>query len=217
MKFLIGIVTGLFLVFTLMFAWAESRGLIEPGYVQGLFESVRQNPGGLVLVALLVAGLLAADLFLPVPSSVVMTLAGLFLGTAIGAMVSFAGAMASALIGFGLCRRFGQKAFTRMIGDKDTARIARLLDSYGMWAILLSRSVPMLTEVMSCVAGLGSVPPRRFLAVSAAGTLPICLVYAWAGAASGDPSGVRWAVLLAFVIPAAGFVAVRLFKSRAHE
>jgi uncharacterized membrane protein YdjX (TVP38/TMEM64 family) len=211
-KGLLSIAGGMIAVMVLLFIVAESNGWMDDGHLRELLGQVRASPGGRLAVAGILGGLLAGDLVLPAPSSILMTLSGAFLGIAAGTAVSFAGAMVSALAGFGLCRRFGHAAFRRLAGDRDADRIARFLRDHGVWGILLSRSVPMLTELVSCVAGLSDLPFRTFAALAAAGTLPVCAVYAWAGARSADPSGLGWAVLLAFVLPAAGFAVVRRFS-----
>lgn len=216
MRWFIGIAVGLFTIFTITFLLAEQFGWTESRFIIGHLTALRDSSdnGGLVGAAIFL--LLAGDLVLPVPSSIVMTLSGFFLGTLAGTVVAFSGAMTSALVGFGLCRRFGQTAFNRLAGH-DTTRVQHLLDRYGAWAIIFSRSVPMLTEVMSCLAGLSRMPFRRFLALSAAGTLPICIVYAWAGSRSQQtPTGIGWAIVLAFVIPALGLGCVRLMSAKSQ-
>ncbi len=212
MKGLLAIAGGMIAIMVLLFVAAESAGWMDDGRLRELMGQVRASPGGQLAVAGILGGLLAADLVLPAPSSILMTLSGAFLGVAAGTAISFVGAMVSALAGFGLCRRFGHAAFRRLAGDRDADRIARFLKDYGVWGILLSRSVPMLTELVSCVAGLSDLPFRTFAALAAAGTLPVCAVYAWAGAQSADPAGFGWAVLVAFLLPAAGFAVIRRFS-----
>ncbi|MCE9614382.1 MAG: VTT domain-containing protein [Lentisphaerae bacterium] len=208
MRLFAGLIIGLFLVLTLMFLAAESQGWMSAVTVTHWIEAAQVAPAGRWLAAGLVIALLAADLVLPVPSSVVMTLSGAILGWTAGTAASFIGSMASALVGFALCRRYGQRAFERLVGRADSERIGQIMNHYGTWGLLLSRSVPMLTEVVSCVAGLSRMPARTFAALAAAGTLPICMVYAWAGT-RGAVTGSGWAVLLAFAIPALGFLLVR--------
>jgi len=203
MRKLAGVTMGLLLAFTMLYIVAASRGWTDRAVRDAVTAKIGEGRGAWFAGGVL-GGLLAADLVLPVPSSVVMTLSGVFLGVARGALVSFAGAMAGSLAGFGMCRVFGRRAFARVAGAEDAARVERFLDRFGAWAIILSRSVPMLAEVVSCVAGLGGVHPLRFCALSAAGTMPVCLAYAWAGAEGGSPAGMGWVVLLAFVLPAAG-------------
>jgi len=213
MKKLLLLVTGFVLLFSLLYLLAGAFGLTDPAWIDRQLRLLGERPGGQVWLTLTVAGLLAGDLVLPVPSSVLMTLAGYLLGLLPGALAAFAGAWCSALIGFGLCRRYGQRAFTRLVGEREAQRFATLLETYGAWAILLSRAVPLLTETTSCLAGLSPMPFSRFAALSAAGTLPICLVYAWAGAA-GATHGIGWALLVAFVVPGLGFGLLRLRTRR---
>lgn len=218
MKWFIGIAVSLVVMFSVSFVVAESFGWTNEQVVTAWLKSIRDGKSGSELAALVVFGLLCGDLFLPVPSSIVMTLSGYLLGFPGGAGTAFAGSMCSAMLGFWLCRLFGRRAFVRLAGSGDTSRVERFMTRYGEWGIVLSRSVPMLTEVVSCLSGLSGMSFVRFLVLSVAGTLPICLVYAWAGSTSGGaPSGIGWAVLLAFVIPAVGFGVVRLMTRKREQ
>lgn len=201
-------------VMALLAMAASAAGWTDEARVSRMIEAIRSGVGGRVVAGALIAGLLALDLVLPTPSSVLMTLSGAVLGIVAGTLVSFGGAMASALLGYGLCRRYGREWFRRTVGGSEAARAEAWVRRHGPWAILLSRSVPMLTELVSCAAGLTGMPLAAFVALSAAGTLPICAVYAWAGAQSADPLGLRWAVLLAFALPAAGLALVRVLPRR---
>lgn len=206
MKTLAKLVGALVALLCLLYLLAHACGWLQPDAVEAQLSAWRQAPETAAWVAPCIAGLLAADLVLPIPSSLVMMASGALLGPLTGTVSSFLGAMTGALLGFLLCRRFGQIAFHRLVGDAEYARVSAFLERYGAWAILLSRSVPMLTEVTSCVAGLGSMPLGRFLALASAGTLPLCAVYAIIGARAGDGTlPALWALLLAFLLPAVGY------------
>lgn len=207
----IGLTLGLFAFFALVYVGAAAMGWTDAILYRNWVERWRGH--GLLLAAALLAGLLAADVFLPVPSSMLMTLAGALFGLWGGAAIALAGAMASAALGFGLCRLFGRRAFEKLIGT-NAGHVEAFFERHGVWAVLLSRSVPMLTEVVSCLAGLSRMSPARFFSLSLAGTAPLCGVYAWAGARAGAEAGAGWAVLLAFALPAAGFALVRRAQKR---
>lgn len=213
MKWFIAIAVLLFALMTATFVVAQSTGRTEGVYVVQKLSELQDITGSRVVVGCMIALFLALDLVLPVPSSVVMTVSGGMLGMVTGAAVAFAGSMVSALIGFGLCRLFGRRAFARLVGEKDTSRIEEFFETYGAWAIILSRSVPMLTEVISCLAGLSPMSARRFTLLTVAGTLPVCLVYAWVGATAGSArTGIAWALLVAFIIPALGLGLVQIMQ-----
>ena len=216
MKYFVSIAISLFLFFTFMFIVAEQAGWMESQWVTAKIEQIQEMPAGTALAGVAIAGLLTVDLLLPVPSSVLMTMAGAVLGFTLGWAANLVGAMGSAVLGFWLCRKWGKPMFDRLVNPRDAARITRFFERYGVWAILLSRSVPMLTEIISCLAGLSAMRGRLFFLVALLGTWPLCIVYAWAGDRALGASSLGWAVVMAFVLPAIGFGILRLLgKGRA--
>ncbi len=198
-------------IFFSLFVIAAHFGYTDPAYARQEIEALRRSPHGLLVAAAVIIGLLVADLLLPVPSSVLMTLAGVIYGAWLGGLIGFAGTMLAAALGFYACRWGGQKTFKRLMGDEDVDKIDAWFREYGVYAIILSRPVPMLTEILSCLAGLSGLRARTFFLASALGHLPICMVYSFAGSLGGvdDP----WpAILAALLIPAAGWRAVRRLK-----
>lgn len=214
MKWMISLGLSLFLFFTLCYLLAEQAGWTDEQWLSDQLLALQAGRGGVWMVGAGIAALLAVDLFLPIPSSILMILSGAVLGTHLGWLFSVVGAMGSALIGFGCCRYWGKPAFDRVAGPVDAARITRFFEQHGVWAILLSRSVPMLTEVVSCLAGLSAMRFRLFAAVSFAGTWPLCVVYAWAGERALDESAIGSAVFLAFVFPALGLLIYKGMSKR---
>ncbi len=208
MRVFVAIAIGLVVVFSISFVFMESFGLADEGFIRAALDGVLDRASGRWLLAGLIAGLLVSDLLLPVPSSILMILSGYFFGLE-GALVSFAGALAGAILGFALCRLFGRRAVRRILDDSEILRVEQFFHRYGAWAVLLSRAVPMATEVVSCLAGMSAMSWRRFMVLSALGTLPLCLVYAWAGAYAGG-SASSLAVWVAVIIPAASFAIFRL-------
>jgi membrane protein DedA with SNARE-associated domain len=208
---LAGLAVGLASFLTTTYLIAESYGWTEERRFAAVIESATQGSWGRLGVGAIVVGLLVADLALPVPSSLVMTLAGRFLGTLGGFACNVLGSLAAAALGYALARRYGRGVFARLFGSEDTAQAEALFASFGPWAIALSRPVPMLTEIVSCLAGLTSMGAARFLALSLLGTAPISLAYAWLGEKAMEPLGFEWPLLIAFVLPGVGLLAVWLF------
>ena len=210
------LVLGLLALLLASFLLFQALGWMDEHRVAtALRELARRHGEGLAGAA--IVGLLVADLALPVPGSVVMTAAGYFFGLA-GAAWSFAGVMGAACLGYEL-GRVGRQAQWRWLRAQEVSGLSRFFQAYGGWAILLSRGVPMAAEAVSCLAGLGAMPRRRFAALTAAGSLPLCLLYAWAGA-SARASASSLALAAALVVPALAFAAlhlvVRVTRSRAR-
>src|SRR5204862_2280684 len=88
--------------------------------------------------ALTVMALLAADLFLPIPSSFVMLLSGAAFGVWWGALVSLIGSVGGEWLGFELVRRYGRRASARLVGDDEIARLSRVFDTHGAVAVAVT-------------------------------------------------------------------------------
>ena len=135
------------------------------------------------LVAVAVFGLLALDVFLPVPSSIVSTAAGVFLGFLAGAAVVWAGMMAGCALGYVVGSR-GSGAARRLVGSDGIERASALVRQYGELTIVLCRPVPVLAEASVVFAGLVHAPFGRFLRLTAVSNLGIALGYSAFGAFS---------------------------------
>jgi uncharacterized membrane protein YdjX (TVP38/TMEM64 family) len=133
-------------------------------------------------VALAVSGLLAGDVLLPVPSSLVATAAGGLLGFGAGTAAVWLGMMVGCAVGYGLGARAGTAALRRMAGEAETQRLARASERLGPWFLLVFRAVPVLAEASVVFAGTSRMPPRTFLTVCALSNLGVAATYAALGA-----------------------------------
>jgi uncharacterized membrane protein YdjX (TVP38/TMEM64 family) len=156
--------------------------------------------------------LLASDLVLPVPGTVVISALGYIYGTFSGGVVASVGLMAAGLLGYGAGRLFGEKFARRWLGDRDFETGRKLFENGGGWLVALSRALPILPEVISCTAGLVRMPFRRFAIALACGSVPMGFLFAAIGTTGRDAPG--WAFALSLIIPALlWLVAGRLRKS----
>ena len=125
--------------------------------------------------------LLATDVLLPIPSSLVSTAAGAALGWTAGTAASTAGMTAGAMVAYGLGRAAGRPAINRWVGTAEMARFDRLFSRVGAWAIVLGRPVPVLAESSAFLAGSNAYPVGRFALLSAAANFAISAIYAAIG------------------------------------
>ena len=144
--------------------------------------------------------LLALDIFLPVPSSIVSTGAGVILGFGQGAAVVWGGMMAGCLIGYGTGVRAASTA-RRITGAESLTRAEALMRRYGDLAIVLCRPVPVLAEASVVFAGIVRARFARFAALSAISNLGIALGYAAFGAYSMRLDSFLMAFVGALLLP----------------
>jgi uncharacterized membrane protein YdjX (TVP38/TMEM64 family) len=187
---------GLFFTFLLLFLLVEALGvplLADP--------SPWLRHGGWV-AALVGVGLLVADVFLPIPSSLVMIAHGALFGVGVGFLLSLTGSVGAALVGFAVGRR-GGALLERLVPREERARADLLLLRWGALAVLVTRPVPLMAETVAILAGASPLGWGRLTLAAVAGSLPGALLYAVAGAMAVDfQSGV---LVLGLVLLVAAF------------
>lgn len=161
---------------------------------------------------LAVIGLLMSDLFLPIPATPVMSAAGFLYGTWIGGLVSAVGSIAAGLLGYWLCRGFGRGIALRLTGETELAENETLFRKRGPWIVAASRWLPLLPEVISCLAGLTRMPAPTFTLALICGSVPMSFVYAAIGAAGQENP--KLAIGLSVLVPPVLWAVVRLFTRR---
>jgi membrane protein DedA with SNARE-associated domain len=205
-----GFVAALFL---LSFGICLAMGWFTPEWTRDQLEGL--SVGACILA---VIGLLLADLILPVPSTVVLSVAGMLIDWRVAAAAGFAGMMLGNLIGYGACRLAGQKAFVRFVSEGEAKRFSNWLDRWGPVTLIVSRPVPMMAEVLSCLAGLGRMGFARFLGALTVGTIPFVAFFAWMGERHGrvqeEPGFV---LLVSLAVPALSWAIFLILQKKTPE
>lgn len=169
------LLTGIILLFFLaLFGIATASGVP----IAEFSENLVKKPGiaGMALSALL----LIADVFLPVPSSLIMIMNGALYGPWLGSILSLVGGTGAAAAGYWLGRS-GQATVLRWLSKSDLDTANRFYKRWGLLTVIASRPVPLLAETVSVMAGLSQWGLTRTLLSSAAGLLPVVVIYAFSG------------------------------------
>lgn len=163
------------------------------------------QPGGGVIVALTLAALLAADIILPIPSSLVSTAAGALLGFLPGTVDSWIGMTLGSLAGYAL----GKTSAPRWLGAPDRERLERARSQFGDWIVIVLRPIPVLAEASCVFAGASAMPLGRFTLLCSLANLGISLAYAAAGAFAASKESFLLAFAGAITIPALAMLLLR--------
>jgi membrane protein DedA with SNARE-associated domain len=147
--------------------------------------------------------MLIETVFPPIPSEVIMPLAGI--AAARGAMniwgviaAGTLGAMAGNLFWYMLARWLGIARFEPLIRKwgrwvtmswSDVERADRWFDRHGWLVVLVGRMTPTLRSLISIPAGLFGMPLKTFLIASTLGTLGWTAMLALLGRALGENYG----------------------------
>lgn len=160
-----------------------------------------------VTAAALVVGLLAADIFLPVPSSIVSTFAGKMLGVWAGTAASWCGMTLGTVAAFWLVRVFGRPLARRLSGEQELARMDAMTDRYGVLILVLARPVPVFAEASVLLIGTMRIGWWRFLIPVGLSNLGIAAIYA----VLGDRVQLPVALAASIAVPLVATLMARLY------
>ncbi len=144
-------------------------------------------------------GLLVSDIVLPVPASGIMAALGNVYGVFIGTLLSIIGSALAGITGYLVARVAGRNATRFLASDEELERFRLLFEQWGGAAIIVSRSLPILPEVMTILAGFAGMGFLRFLTALLLGTVPTSLLFAYIGHMSRSEPG--YGITLAILLP----------------
>ena len=149
--------------------------------------------GGVAVVFVLMA---INSCGIPIPSEVIMPVAGVFaasgkLNLAAVIIAGVAGNVVGATVAYTLARRFGRPLLLgpgRRVGISSSHLdlADRWFARFGLPAVFFGRMLPVVCTYISFPAGLARVPPVRFVLLSLAGAIPWCTGLAFIGYAIGS-------------------------------
>lgn len=157
-----------------------------------------------------IGAMLASDVLLPIPSSIVSTLAGAMLGLWLGTGVVWVGMTVGCVVGYVLGAKASDRA-RRMVGSEGLDRAAGVMGRYGMWALIMSRPVPVLAEASVIFAGIVQVPFRPFLLATSAANVGVALSYSAVGAYAMRMESFLLTFAGAMAVPLVAWLGARIF------
>ena len=151
-----------------------------------------------------VVGILAADLFLPVPSGPVSTLAGSQLGLGLGTAASALGMTLGGLVGFALAWRWGKPAAQKYCSRRQLEQLTTLCSRHGGWILLATRPLPIIAEAAVLALGALGMGWRDFVPLLVVSNLVLAAGFAYLGATASSQGWLPLALCLSVAVPLVG-------------
>ncbi|WP_313048679.1 3-dehydroquinate synthase [Pseudomonas soli] len=196
-------------------------GLVIASFV--LFEQQIQNflshlehflpstPAQMLTLAVLLIGLLALDVVLPVPSSMVALFAVATLGSVGGYLVIFIGLCLGAGLGYALGAGYFRLLSSRLgLHQRQPGQLAYRL---GTLSLICLRGVPVLAETSVVAAGMQRYPLRAFILVTTLANAGLALAYSAIGSFLVAQNALLVTLLAGMVLPALFIAGYSLFKT----
>ncbi len=124
---------------------------------------------------------LIADLFLPLPATIIMSGLGFIYGPFMGGVLATTGNFLSGLLAYGICRSLGRSGALKILGEQDLLKGEIIFNRNGGWIVAISRWLPIIPEIISCMAGLNQMKLKTFCIALACGSLPFGFTFAYIG------------------------------------
>ncbi len=143
-----------------------------------------------------------------IPSPLLMLVAILAYGPVWGAIIAIAAIFVASSVGYAVGRFLGKVTIYRLIGQKKENKLEFYVDRYGIWAVIITRLAPMLSnDAISFVGGILRMGYWKFIGATLAGITPLAVLLAYFGENNERlESGLLWtsvvslAIFIAYVI-----------------
>jgi len=183
MKELLKVIMIIALCFATTFVIAKTTGFLSIEQIEGWLLQAKDAPP--LTIAGIVVALLFLDLFITVPTLSLIMLSGYFLGLAYGVMASLTGLMIAGCSGYILSYIFGNRILRFLVRDDEKREdMKATFHKHGFAMILLSRALPMLPEVTSCLSGSTRISFLKFISAWSISSIPYVMIAVYSGSIS---------------------------------
>ena len=169
--------------------------------IEGWVADLIADPPSEWLLSSLTIGLLATDIFLPIPSSLVSTLAGGLLPIWSALIASWIGLNVGAIVGFGLGRAFGRPLAIRLSSTETLEQMDRVGQRYGPALLVFTRALPILAEATVLLMSLNQLTWKRFLPPVVLSNLGIAIAYSCMGKYAAEHEFLAVAMAISGALP----------------
>lgn len=122
-------------------------------------------------------GLIVADIAVPIPTTLIITMMGQQYGPFLGGLIGTLGSFSAGVVAYGLTRMLG-RGFARWLLGDELDGASRFFTQSGSFAVACSRWLPLIPEAVSCLAGLVRMPFGKYCVALLCGAVPMCFAYA---------------------------------------
>lgn len=168
-----------FLIFLIMLLTWAIFVFLDFNFLQDILIEVKSFPSSSIFW--IFAGFLGADVFLPIPSTVIFTLAGNTLGIFLGFLSTTLGMLACSSIGYLLGFHSDKLFFKKMVSEKDKKTMNLWNNKVAGWIVIISKGLPILNETICLTCGFTKMNFVKYTLFSLSGIVPIAFIYSLFG------------------------------------
>jgi len=188
--------------------------IFGPGLEERIHSFLKTAGNHHIVTSITIFSLLASDILLPIPSSMVSTASGFLLGFPAGFAASWLGMTTACLAGYWIGLKSRQQISRSLLKKEDIMKLEQMNRKFGDWFIAAARAIPVLAEASVLFAGIGAMSFPRFIAITILSNAVISAVYAFTGAFSASINSFLLAFGASILVSAAGMALYGCIKKK---
>ncbi|NEM99218.1 TVP38/TMEM64 family protein [Pontibacter burrus] len=146
---------------------------------------------------------MVAQMFLLVINVVLLMLVAILAyGPVWGSVIAVVAVLVASTVGYMIGKSVGEAGVSKLIGNKTQRKVTDFMDRYGLWAIIIARISPFLSnDAVSFVAGFATMRYWPFIFATFAGIAPLTVLLAWLGENNDRlKSGLIWVSVVSLAL-----------------
>jgi len=146
---------------------------------------------------LLILAMVVQMFLIVIPTIALMVVSILAYGPMWGSVIVLMAVSVASSVGYFIGRYLGKNFITRLLGENTENKITKFIESYGSWAVIITRLNPFLSnDAISFIAGLLKMGYWKFIGATMVGILPLTVFIAILGKSTDQlKTGLFWGSL----------------------
>ncbi len=158
----------------------NAYNILTSGDKQRISEWV--NKFGIWGPLLIIVIMIVQMFLLVVPSPLLMVVSVLAYGAWWGSVISYTSVFAASSVGYWIGHTAGGPLIDNLLGKSKREKTTKYVEHYGVWAIILARVSPFLSnDAISFIGGLVRMGYVKFMVATTVGILPLIVLIAYLG------------------------------------
>lgn len=187
--------------------------LIWGDIIESSILTLQGQIDGATAFGVVIALVLSIDVFLPVPSSLIMVLSGATIGLFWSTAFCWLGLSIGSILGYAFGRGLAPSLLPRLFDKAELENAQSVTDKVGFLALISTRAIPVLAETMVIAAGAVSYSFPRFLIACLPANLGLAFIYSLVGNLALGASSFVFVFLATMLPPLCIHIALRIFKT----
>ncbi len=150
---------------------------------------------------MIILAMIAQMFLFVVPTILLMVISVLAYGPFWGTVLTLIAVVAASSVAYMIGAYLGPVTISKLMGDKTEKKMENYIDRYGLWAVIIVRISPFLSnDAVSFISGLVRMGYWKFIGATLIGITPLALLIAYLGESNDRlKNGLIWVSVISII------------------